>query len=87
VKNSNGSVVMMVANHAVSSTTDNNGSGVAMSVSIDTSALGAFSTASLLVIDKDTNVAGGPIATTISPGSPATITLNGYAVGFLTLKP
>ena len=88
VMNSDGSVVVMVANHAVANPeTDNNGTGVAFTVTVDVSALGNFSTASLLIIDKDTSVADGPAATSVTPAAQMTIDLNGYSVGFLTLKP
>ena len=69
------------------SATDNNGPGVPFSVSIDASALGAFSSANLLVIDQDTSVANGPMETPVTPATKITMDLNGYSVGFLTLKP
>ncbi len=87
VVNSDGSVVVMVANHAVESAADNNGPGVPFSVTVDVSALGSFSSASLLIIDKDTNVAKGPADTQVTRGTKMTMDLNGYSVGFLTLKP
>ena len=43
VINGDGSVVVMVANHAVSASTDDNGPGVARTVQVDVSALGTFS--------------------------------------------
>ena len=81
-------VVVMLANHAVNSpATDNNGPGVPFSVTVDVSALGNFSSASLLVIDKDTSAANGPPLTTVTAAANITIDLNGYSVGILTLKP
>ncbi len=87
VVNSDNSVVVMVANHAVNSSTDNNGPGVSKTVAVDVSALGTFSTASLLVIDKNTTVATGPAAMSVTPAAQMNLTLNGYSVAFLTLKP
>jgi hypothetical protein len=88
VMNSDGSVVVMVANHAVNNpATDNNGPGVPFSVTVDVSALGNFSSASLLVIDKDTSAANGPAPTTVTPTAKITMDLNGYSVGILSLKP
>ena len=88
VINSDGSVVVMVANHAVANpSTDNNGPGVPFSVTVDVSALGSFSSASLMVIDKSTNVTSGPTASSLTPAPQITMDLNGYSVGFLTLKP
>ena len=88
VVNRDGSVVIMVANHAVAvPATDNNGPGVSRSVAVDVSALGTFSSGSLLTIDTDTNVSTGPMATPMTPAAQMRIKLNGYSVAFLTLKP
>ncbi|MGD1076805.1 MAG: hypothetical protein ABR881_00660 [Candidatus Sulfotelmatobacter sp.] len=87
VVNSDGSVVVMVANHAVNAAGDNNGPGAARSVLVDVSALGTFSSGSLLTIDKNTSVSSGPAAEVVTPAAQMTITLDGYAVAFLMLKP
>ncbi|MGC9998207.1 MAG: hypothetical protein ABSE79_23065 [Terriglobia bacterium] len=87
IKNGDGSVVVMVADHAVHSSTDNNGSGDPRAVAIDLSSLGTFSSASLLTIDKNTNVANGPAATPVTPAAQMTIQLGGYGVAFLKLLP
>jgi hypothetical protein len=87
VKNGDGSVVVMVADHAVQATTDNNGPGDPRVAAVDLSALGTFSSASLLTIDKNTDVANGPAATSITPAGHMTIQLGGYGVAFLKLMP
>jgi hypothetical protein len=88
VVNANGSVVVMIANHAVNTaTTDNNGAGVSFKLTVDISALGTFSTGSFLVIDKDTNVTSGPSPVSVTPAAQISFNLNGYSVGFLVLKP
>jgi hypothetical protein len=88
VVNGDGSVVIMVANHGVNNpTTDNNGPGVERTVLLDVSALGTFSSASLVTIDKTTSASSGPTDTVSTPAAQMTITLNGYSVAFLTLKP
>lgn len=87
VRNGDGSTVVMISDYAVANSSDNNGVGVARTVSLNVSALGAFSTASLMVIDANTNVATGPTATSVVPTSPITITLGGYGVAFLKLQP
>jgi len=86
VANPDGSVVIMVSNHAVASATDNNGKGLTADVSIDTSALGGFASASKLVMDSTTSATTGPAATSISPVSPISLTMNGYSVVFITLQ-
>ncbi len=87
VRNADQSVVIMVANHAVDASTDNNGLGVSKTVAVDVSALGTFSSATLLTIDNRTNVANGPTASAVTVASKITMDLNGYSVAFLTLKP
>ncbi len=87
VINSDGSVVVMVANHAVNSASDNNGPGAQRSVLIDISGLGNFSSGSMLTIDKNTDVSSGPVAAGITVAPQVPIALNGYSVAFLTLKP
>jgi hypothetical protein len=88
VINGDDSVVIMVANHAVNTpATDNNGPGAPRSVLVDVSALGTFSSGSLMIIDTNTSVANGPAATSVTPAPQMTITLGGYGVAFLTLKP
>jgi hypothetical protein len=88
VVNSDGSVVVMVANHEVKTpATDNNGPGAAYNVQIDVTALGTFTSGSLLIIDKDTSAATGPSPTVVTPAGQITLDLSGYSVGVLTLKP
>ena len=87
VINADGSVVVMVANHAVNASTDNNGPGVTRTVQVDVSALGMFSSGSLVTIDKNTSVSTGPMAATVTPAPQINLTLNGYSVVFLSLKP
>ena len=86
VLNADGSVVVMVANFAVQSSSDNNGPGAPRTVLIDTTAFGNLATASLLTIDANTSVSSGPVPSSITPAPQITITLNGYGVAFLTLK-
>lgn len=87
VKNPDNSVVVMIANHALNATTDNNGPGAPRSVLVDISQLpAAFQTASLLTIDAKTNLTTGPIESTVSLAQQIPLTFNGYGVAFLTLK-
>jgi hypothetical protein len=86
-QNSDGSVVVMVANHALSATTDNNGPGAPRGVLIDVTQLpGPFQTAKVLTIDATTNLTNGPTETTVGLAAQIPVTLNGYGVAFLTLK-
>jgi hypothetical protein len=87
VLNSDNSVVIMIANHAVNGSNDNDGPGISKTVSVDVSALGSFSSGNLLTIDKSTSATTGPIATPVTPAAAMSMTLDGYSVGILTLKP
>ena len=86
IMNTDGSVVVMVANHAVASATDNNGDGLTANVAVDVSALGPFSNATQVLIDSSTNPATGPAPQTISATSPTKLSLNGYGVAIVKLQ-
>jgi hypothetical protein len=86
-KNGDGSVVVMVVNRAVHATTDNNGTGDPRTVIVDVSALGTFSGATSITIDANTNTTSGPASLNITPAQKISVTLGGYGVTFLTLKP
>lgn len=86
VKNGDGSVVVMVANHAVASVSDNNGAGAPRDVTVDVSGLGTFSSATQLIIDANTNLTLGPVAQTITFSPQLKVLLNGYGVVFVKLQ-
>lgn len=86
-KNSDGSVLLMVADRAVLSPTDNNGTGDARTVILDISALGNFTSASQLNIGATTDVTNGPQPGSIILAPKLTVTLTGYGACFLLLKP
>ena len=86
-KNSDGSVVLMIVDHAVHASTDNNGSGGPRTVIADVSALGTFSSATSITIDANTNATNGPAAVSITPAQKISATPGGYGVTFLKLKP
>lgn len=86
VRNPDGTVTIMVANCAVNAASDWNGPGAPRTVQIDTSAFGNFSSASLLIIDGNTNVMTGPTASSVTAAPQIPVIFNGYGVAFLTLK-
>ena len=86
VKNADGSVVVMVSNHAVANASDNNGAGSPRDVTVDISALGNFSTATQLIIDANTNLTLGPVAQPLTFSPQLKLLLNGYGVVFLKLQ-
>ncbi len=87
VLNTDGSVVIMISNHAVASASDNNGLGEIAKISLDVSALGSFTSATQLMIDSTTSAANGPgNPVSISQQSPIAVTINGYGVAILNLQ-
>jgi hypothetical protein len=86
-KNGDGSVLVMIADRAVLSPTDNNGTGDARTVVLDVSALGSFTSASQLTIGQTSDLTNGPQPSPITLAPKLTVTLPGYGVSFLLLKP
>jgi hypothetical protein len=86
-KASNGAVTVMVVDLAVDSPADNNGVGDPRTVVVDVSSLGNFYSASVLTIDSTTSPSKGPSGVGVTPAGRITVTLPGYGVAFLTLKP
>ncbi|MGB7763055.1 MAG: hypothetical protein WBL61_24690 [Bryobacteraceae bacterium] len=86
-RNSDGSVVVMMADHAVHAPNDNNGPGDPRTVIVDVTALGTFTTATQLTIDTNTDLVNGPAEVAITPAPRMTVSLGGYGVTFLTLHP
>jgi hypothetical protein len=82
-----GTTVIMVVNRAVHGAGDNNGAGNPRTIVVEASNWTNFTSASLLTIDAGTDVTAGPKSKSLQPGSRFSITLNGYGVAFLTLKP
>ena len=86
-KNSDGSVVVMLVDHAVHASSDNNGAGDPRTVVVDLSSFGSFYAASLTSINAATNVANGAAGAGVTPATRMTVTLPGYGVAFLKLTP
>ncbi|HEX8837889.1 MAG TPA: hypothetical protein VF748_13185 [Candidatus Acidoferrum sp.] len=86
-KNSDGSVRLMVADRAVLSPSDNNGTGDARTVILDISALGNFTSASQLNMGATTDVTNGPQPSPMTLAPKLTVTLPGYGVSFVLLRP
>jgi hypothetical protein len=81
-----GTIVIMIANHAVASSTDNNAAGAPRTVRLNLSALWPLTWATQLTIDARTNTATGPVPMEITPAEQMEITLPGYGVTFLEMK-
>jgi len=85
VRNDDGSVVILLANHAVRNSTDNNGPGVAAKVTLDVSALGSFPLATVTAIDASTSAPAGPSPQSVTPQGTIQIPFAGYGVAFVRL--
>jgi hypothetical protein len=86
-RNSDGSVLLMVADRAVLSPSDNNGTGDARAVVLDVSGLGSFTSASQLNIGATSDLTSGPQPSAITPAPKLTVNLPGYGVSLVLLKP
>jgi hypothetical protein len=86
LRGSDNAYVIMLANHAVHASTDNNGAGDPRTVRLDVSALGPLTSATQLTLDAHTNTAAGPQLQAITPAPQIEITLPGYGVTFLELR-
>jgi uncharacterized protein (TIGR03437 family) len=85
LRNPDGSVVILMSNHAVNNIyKDNNGTGVSRTFALDLSALGPFTSATLLTLDSATP-AGGPQLQPLTPAANMQVTLPGYGAALLRL--
>ena len=80
-----GDVTIMVVDRAIHAAGDDDGAGDPVTVVLDLSALGAFSSASELVIDAETDLGAGPTATPIAAAPQISVALPGYGVAFVAL--
>lgn len=78
-------VTILIANRLVNSSTDNNGPGVARNYVLDLTALGSFTSAKFVTIDRYT-ASSGPVPRILTPSANMTITLNGYGAAILKLS-
>jgi uncharacterized protein (TIGR03437 family) len=74
-----------MSNHAVQRIfTDNNGSGVSRTFALDLSALGAFTSATLITLDAATP-STGPALQSLTPAAQMQVTIPGYGAALLRL--
>lgn len=86
LRGSDNAYVVMIANHAVHASSDNNGVGDPRTVLLDMSALGAITSATQLTLDAHTNPVARPEPQAVTPAPQMEIALPGYGVTFLELK-
>ncbi len=85
-RDSDGTVTVLVSNHAVSNPVDTNGKGRHRTLILDLTALGRFTRVTELTIDSDTDTTRGPTEKNIMPSPRMSLSFNGYGVTFLTLS-
>ncbi len=86
-RNADKSVSLLVADIAIASATDNNGSGLPRTVLINVADLGAFTSATLVQLNGTTPLVTGPTQTTFAPTATLTVTLPGYGTTLIRLNP
>ncbi len=85
LRNPDGSVVILMSNHAVQKIfTDNNGKGVSRTFALDLSALGTFTSATLVTLDAATPLTG-PALQSLTPAPQMQVTIPGYGAALLRL--
>ncbi len=91
-RNADGSVVILMSNYALAPSTtakspanfDNNGTGTPRTFALDVSALGSFSSATLVTLGAGTPVTG-PAPQSMTPSATMNVTLPGYGMAMLRL--
>jgi len=97
VRNVDGSVVILMSNYALAPVNaatnggstvnyDNNGLGGSRTFALDLSALGNFSSATLVALDAATPLPGGPVPQSLTPAAQMQVTLPGYGMALLRLS-
>jgi uncharacterized protein (TIGR03437 family) len=84
-RNVDGSVVVLMSNYALNASEDNNGPGLSRTFALDVSALGSFSSATLVTLDAATP-SGGPVPQSLTPAAQMQVTLPGYGAALLRLS-
>ena len=85
LRNPDGSLVILMSNHAVQKIfTDNNGKGVSRTFALDLSALGTFTSATLVTLDAATPLTG-PALESLTPAAQMQVTIPGYGAALLRL--
>jgi uncharacterized protein (TIGR03437 family) len=85
-RNVDGSVVVLMSNYALNGALDNNGTGIPRTFALDLSALGSFSSATLVTLDASTPIATGPVLQPLTPTAQMQVTLPGYGAALLRLS-
>jgi uncharacterized protein (TIGR03437 family) len=85
-RNVDGSVVVLMSNYAINGEFDNNGTGLSRTFALDLSALGSFSSATLVTLDAATPAATGPVPQSLTPAAQMQVTLPGYGAALLRLS-
>jgi hypothetical protein len=83
----NGTLVVMVVDHAVASPTDNNGNGQPRTVIVDLSSFGSYGPGTQTTIDAATSASTGPVPVVITPPFRFPVSLPGYGVSWVVFQP
>jgi len=83
-QNPDGSVVILMSNHAVANLTDDNGTGTVRDFMLDLSALGNFNAGTIVYLDA-TTPAAGPVPQQVTPSAQMQFAIEGYGAALLRL--
>jgi uncharacterized protein (TIGR03437 family) len=84
-RNVDGSVVILMSNHAIQRPLrDNNGPGTSRTFALDLSALGTFTSATLVTLNAATPLSG-PVPVSLVPSQQMSVVLPGYGAALLRL--
>lgn len=83
-RNVDGSVVILISNHAIDSSSDNNGRGTIRDIQLDLSALGTFTSATLVRLDATTPQTG-PVPVSLPFSPQMEVIMQGYGAALLRL--
>ncbi|MGA3024533.1 MAG: glycosyl hydrolase [Bryobacteraceae bacterium] len=86
VRNDDGSVVVMLIDHALLTGTENNGTGDSRTFQLDVSALGQFASVTMITLDADTDPVAGPAVVTSPYMASLEATVPGYGVVLFKLN-
>lgn len=88
LRGSDGTVKVMIVNHAVNAAGDNNGPGAPRTVVLDTRQSGrTYGAASMLMLDASTDTVNGPTGINVPVQDRIPITFSGYGTAIVTLTP
>ena len=86
VEETSGATAILISNHSVANVADNNGRGCQVQLTLDLTALPAFTKLHEIVLDAQTTLPNGPEEKELAPTTTMQLELNGYGCMLLRLQ-